>query len=162
MTLLSPGGYCKGDVGRTDTGLGEEHPFSSSVIVHDCVGLFFFFFFSSVFYSAGFGCFFIDTQKAGKNILFSFLPSCCSWWMQELHQLYLSCSDHLSLGGTLFLSETLFNSPLCCEGTLKSCSWCHLWVLWEQSPNLERQFSGVISINTLVWRHNITKAMQHL
>lgn len=48
MTLLSPGGYSKGDVGRTDTGLGEEHPFSNSVIVHDCVGLFSFFFLFSV------------------------------------------------------------------------------------------------------------------
>lgn len=48
MTFLTPGGYSKGDVGRTDTGLGEEHPFSNSVIVHDCFGLFFFFFLFNV------------------------------------------------------------------------------------------------------------------
>lgn len=44
MTLLTPGGYCKGDVGRKDTGLGKEYHFYNSVIVYDCFGLFFFFF----------------------------------------------------------------------------------------------------------------------
>lgn len=68
MTLLTPGGYSKGDVGRKDTVPGEEYPFYNSVIVHYFFGLFFFC--SSTLYSMGCGCLFITTQKAENKICF--------------------------------------------------------------------------------------------
>lgn len=114
MTLLTPGGYSKGDVGRKDTEPEEEHLlFSNSTIVR----LLFFFFFS--LFNRMFSGYFLGTWEIGKKILVSFLPSCSSLQMEQLHQTYLQWSGHLPPQ----------RSPKVCVQAKNTHSWYHPRVL---------------------------------
>lgn len=78
MTLLTPGGYSKGDVGRKDTETEEEHLFffSNSTIAQLLFGFFF------PLFNRMFNAYFLGTQEIGKKISVSFLPSHSSLQME--------------------------------------------------------------------------------